>query len=81
MNKHFISYLVILGLFAMSLAGCGRSNTASDQAVNPTPAQETPADAPKSEANTSKLEISVPLTHCEENSLFFSLTLVSGFLR
>ena len=53
MKKHFISYLVILGLFAMSLAGCGRSNTASDQAVNPTPAQETPADAPKSEANTS----------------------------
>ena len=53
MKKHFISYLVILGLFAMSLAGCGRSNTASDQAVNPTPAQEAPADAPKSEANTS----------------------------
>ena len=53
MNKHFISYLVILGLFAMSLAGCGRSNTAADQAVNPTPAQEAPADAPNSEADTS----------------------------
>ena len=55
MKKRYISYLVILSLFTMSLAACGRSNNAADQAVNPTPspAQDAPADTTEPEADTT----------------------------
>ena len=55
MKKRYISYLVILSLFTMSLAACGRSNNAADQAVNPTPApaQDAPAVTTEPEADTT----------------------------
>lgn len=43
----------------MSLGGCGRSKAAADQTVDPTPAQEAPADAPKSEADARQKALEV----------------------
>ncbi len=55
MKKRYISYSIILSLFVMSLTACGRSNTAADQAVNPTPApaQDAPADTTDPKADTT----------------------------